>query len=115
MVEFVNILAVAEGAAQGSGLEFTGVMVIAMIAMLYLMYRNQKKEAKKRQTMLSTITKGTKVITVGGIHGEIAEVKEDTFLVQIADKVIIEIAKTGVSAPEQTEEFNAKDEETKGK
>ena len=42
---------------------------------------------EKRQEMLASLKKGDKVVTVGGIHGEITEVHDDEVGLRIADKV----------------------------
>ena len=46
--------------------------------------------------MIKSIKSGDKVITAGGIHGVVANVKENTFIVKIADNVKIEVNKSGV-------------------
>ena len=46
---------------------------------------------------MSTISKGDKVITVGGIHGTIAGVKDNTVIVKIADNVKVELSRSSIS------------------
>lgn len=81
-------------------------MILIFVAMFYFMFRSQKKQAQKRQQMIDKIVKGADVIIAGGIYGTIVTVKDKTFIVQIADKVNVEITKAGVngivdnSAPE---------------
>lgn len=100
MFNFVTI-ATAEGTTQqGPAAAFPHqliLMVIVFGAMFYLMFRSQKKQAKKRQEMLDAIVKGAEVIVAGGIHGTITAVKDKTFSVEIADKVVIEVTKAGVN------------------
>ena len=66
--------------------------------MLFFLFRAQSKETKKRQKMLEEIQTGDKVIVGGGIHGVIANVKESSFIVKIADNVKVEVNKAGVAA-----------------
>jgi preprotein translocase subunit YajC len=47
--------------------------------------------------MLNALKKGDKVITAGGIHGEITEISDDEIRLRIADKVEIRLAKGSVS------------------
>lgn len=107
MFNFIT-MAVAEGtvqqaaapaeSAQGvSGLLSFAPMILIFVAMFYFMFRSQKKQAKKRQEMIDTIVKGAEVIIAGGIHGTITAVKDKTFSVEIADKVVIEVTKAGVN------------------
>ncbi len=68
--------------------------------MYFLMIRPQQKQQKSRQALLSSLKVKDKVITVGGIHGKIIRVKEDSVVLQIADKVEIEVAKSGIGSVE---------------
>ncbi|MBP1759307.1 MAG: protein translocase subunit yajC [Firmicutes bacterium] len=68
--------------------------------MYFLMIRPQQKQAKKRQTLMSSLKTRDEVITTGGIYGKITKVKEDTVMLLIADKVEIELAKTGIVSVE---------------
>lgn len=64
--------------------------------MYFLMIRPQQKQAKKRQAMMSGLRVKDKVITTGGMYGKIMKVKDDSVILQIADKVEIELAKSGI-------------------
>jgi preprotein translocase subunit YajC len=63
----------------------------------FLLIRPQQKRQKEQQKLLSSLKTGDKVITSSGIHGLIANVKETTFLVKIADNVKIEIEKGSIA------------------
>lgn len=85
---------------QGGIGSFMGMlpMILIIAAMFYLMWRGQAKERKKREAMLTSIKSGDKVITIGGIHGTVAEVKNDGFVIKIADNVKIEVTKNAVGS-----------------
>ena len=94
-----------EAAAQEEPGFFSGLMqflpmILIIVVMFYLMYRGQKKEQKRRQDMITSITKGAKVITIGGIHGTIYEVKEESFVITIAANTNIEISKAAIASVE---------------
>ena len=72
-------------------------MIIVMAVLIYFMWRGQKKEQKRRQEMIDGVKVGSKIITIGGIYGEIVTVKEQSFIVKIADNTRIEIMKSAVS------------------
>ena len=44
------------------------------------MIRPQSKKRKKLEEMRSSLKKGDSVITIGGIHGKVAEVKDDVIV-----------------------------------
>ena len=68
--------------------------------MYFLMIRPQQKQAKKRQAMMSGLRVRDQVITTGGIYGKIIKVKDDSVILQIADKVEVEMAKSGIVSVE---------------
>ena len=74
---------------------FLPIMVIFII-MYFFMIRPQVKKQKQHQGMLESLEKGDKVVTSGGIHGKIVGVKEQSFLVQIADNTKVEISKSAI-------------------
>jgi len=83
------------GGAQGlvSSLVFFGLM----LGLFYLMLiRPQQKQQKQRQEMLGNLKKGDRVITIGGIYGEIVKISDDDVTLKIADNVNIRVTKGGV-------------------
>ncbi len=97
-----NLIAAAVPADSTQAPGFGGLisfvpMILIFVAMFYFMFRSQRKQAQKRQQMIDKIVKGADVIIAGGIHGSIVAVKDKTFIVQIADKVNVEITKAGVN------------------
>ncbi len=79
-------------------------MVIVMAVLIYFMWRGQKKEQKRRQEMIDGVKVGDKVVTIGGIYGEIVAVREQSFIVKIADNTKIELMKSAVSTTPAGEE-----------
>ncbi|MHB1653385.1 MAG: preprotein translocase subunit YajC [Desulfitobacteriaceae bacterium] len=71
--------------------------------MYFLMIRPQQKQAKQRQAMLSSLRVKDRVITSGGIYGKVIKVKEKSVILQIADKVEIEVARSGIGTVENRE------------
>jgi len=59
---------------------------ILMFAIFYfLLIRPQQKRQKQRQQMLNNLKKGDKVITIGGLHGTIVELTDDTVVLRVND------------------------------
>src|SRR3979490_960920 len=63
----------------------------------FLLIRPQQKRQKQHQQLLANLKTGDRVVTSGGIHGLISNVKETTFLVKVADNVKIEIEKGSIA------------------
>ena len=97
------LILLAEGAAQaqpsaGSQLLALGGPILIIVVMFYFMYRSNKKEQKRREEMITGIKTGDKVLSVGGIYGIVTNVKDDCFVVKIADNVKVEMAKSAVNS-----------------
>src|SRR5687767_5220320 len=71
-------------------------MVLLFAAMYFLMIAPQRKKQKEHDRMLKSLESGDEVVTTGGIFGVITNVKEDRFVVRIADNTKIEIGKAFV-------------------
>ena len=101
MNDFVFFLlqkAPAGGEGGGGGL-MTFLPFIAIIAIFYfLIIRPQSKKQKETQKMLSALKKGDKVVTVGGIHGTIQTVRENSVVVKVDDNTKIEFSRSAVSS-----------------
>ena len=71
--------------------------IILIAVMIAISVRTSSKEKKKREEMMNSIRKGTKIMTSGGILGEIAEVQKDQFLLKVANNVQIAISRSAVA------------------
>jgi len=67
-------------------------------AMYFLMIAPQRKKQKEHEKLLATLESGDEIMTTGGIYGTITNVKDDRFVVRIADNTKIEVGKAFVSA-----------------
>ncbi|HWQ73186.1 MAG TPA: preprotein translocase subunit YajC [Desulfitobacteriaceae bacterium] len=79
-----------------STLTLIGYCVIIFGTMYFLMIRPQQKQQKQRQAMINSLRVRDKVITSGGLYGKITKVKDTSVLMQIADKVEVEVDKSGI-------------------
>lgn len=63
-------------------MDFLILISVSMIIMYFFMIRPQVKKQKNESKFRSEITKGDKVLTLGGIHAKVLEVQEETLLIQ---------------------------------
>jgi preprotein translocase subunit YajC len=77
------------------------------VVFYFILIRPQQKKQKQHQQLLANLKTGDRVVTSGGIHGLIANVKETTFLLKVADNVKIEIDKGAISGVEKQSEAKA--------
>jgi preprotein translocase subunit YajC len=86
-----------EGGAGGGGYQ-TILMFALLILVFYLFFiRPQTKKNKEMRKYREALQKGDKIITIGGIHGKISEVRETSFVIELIDKTRMEIEKSAVS------------------
>lgn len=70
--------------------------VVVMVAMLFMMNYSNKKRMKEQEEMLSKIKAGDRVQTAGGMRGTVTQVRESTFMIEIAPKTEVEFSRTAV-------------------
>ena len=71
-------------------------MVLLFGAMYFFMIAPQRKKQKEHEKMLAALSSGDEIVTTGGIYGVITNVKEDRFVVRVADNTKIEVGKSFV-------------------
>jgi preprotein translocase subunit YajC len=89
-------------AQQGGG--FLGnsyVMIALMIVMFYfLLIRPQKKQRKEQEARIAAMTKGDKVITIGGMHGIVHHISKETVTIKISEGVFVPYNKVAIATVE---------------
>ncbi|HEY5754100.1 MAG TPA: preprotein translocase subunit YajC [Chthoniobacterales bacterium] len=102
-----DILFLAQTAAPGAGapgqpslLSSIVPFVLMGVIFYFLLIRPQQKRQKEHKALITSLKTGDKVITSGGIHGIVSNVKERTFYLKIADNVKIEIDKAAIGTVE---------------
>ena len=73
-------------------------IVLFVVIIYFLMIRPQNKQQKERKMLLASIRTRDKVITIGGLHGTVTKVKEDSVILRIAQNVEVEFEKTAVQS-----------------
>jgi preprotein translocase subunit YajC len=102
MFEFLAQAQSAAPAAPGPGgagsfLNLLPFWFFIIVIMYFLMIRPQRKRQQEQQRLISALKTGDKIVTNAGIHGLIANVKETTVMLKIADNVKIEVEKSAIT------------------
>ena len=75
------------------------ITIVLIIGVFYfLLIRPQKKAQEDHKKMLASLKKNDEVVTSGGIHGTIANVKETTVTLKVDDNVKIEVQKSSIGS-----------------
>lgn len=81
------VLLTAQSGGGGGG--FVGLLLplVLIIGVFYFfIYRPQQKREEEHQEMVNNLEQGDKVVTVGGIHGTVQKIDEDSILAQVDSK-----------------------------
>jgi len=92
----LNII-LLQGDSQGGGASFLILMVGMIVVFYFFMFRPQQKKQKDQKKFIAEVRKGDKVVTVGGIHGRIFEISDDTVIMEVEKGAKIKIDKTSIS------------------
>ena len=85
----------SESGAMGSS--FIVMMGLVMVVFYLFMVLPQNRRNKKQKNYRESLKKGDRIITTGGIHGKIVEVKGDAFLLDLETATKIKIEKTAIN------------------
>ena len=98
-MEFLNAMTNTNPAQGGGGL-VTFLPFILIFAIIYFfMIRPQSKKQREKQQMLDALKKGDKVITIGGIHGTIAGMKDKgkTVVIKVDKNVELTVSRSSIA------------------
>ncbi len=83
------------------------ILIAAMILVMWLfIWRPESKRRKEMNKFRESLAKGSKVITAGGIHGTVREVKETTVLIEVDNNVTIRVDKSMIMAAPEAQQNN---------
>lgn len=81
------------------------IIFLALVfgAFYFLLIRPQRKRQKEHQSFIEELQTGDKVITIGGIFGEIDSVGEQDFILKIEDGTRVKFLKNSIMGKQQTD------------
>ncbi len=71
-------------------------LIFLIILFYFLLLRPQRKKQLEHERLIKSLKKNDEIVTIGGIHGVIVNVKEKTFVIRVDDNVKIEIDKNSI-------------------
>ena len=101
MTTYLFLLAQAPGAPSGpaSWLSFVPMLLI-LVVFYFLLVAPMRKRQKELAGLVDKLQKGDKVVTNGGLHGEIAGMEGAVVLLKIADQVKVKVSKSAIAQVE---------------
>ena len=86
-----------QGGPQSSPYNFLFLMVGFVVIMYFFMIKPEQRRKREKEDLLRNVGVGDKVVTSGGIHGEVKQVKEKTVRLQVDDHTRLEIEKVAIA------------------
>jgi len=93
-------------ATGNSGMTMIIFWFLILGAMWFFLVAPQRKKQKQHQKLIEELSSGDNVITASGIYGTITNVKDDRFVVRIAENTKIEVQKSFVQGKVDPEPSN---------
>ncbi len=93
-----NLISILLQAQQGGGMMQMVFLLAIVVVFYFFMIRPQVRKQKAEKEFRTTLEKGAKVVTIGGIYGKIVEVNDKTFMLEIDNNVKVKIEKSAISA-----------------
>jgi preprotein translocase subunit YajC len=90
---FSILLQASSGMNWQSMIPILGIFVV----FYFFMIRPQQKKAKDQKKFIDEIKKGDYVVTIGGLHGEIADLEGDTFVLEVERGARLRFNKSAIS------------------
>lgn len=106
VMDLYGILNFAQAPAAPGGSSQLLVLGLLFVGMWFLIIAPQRKKQKAHAKMLEALKTGDSVLTNGGIYGIISNVKQDRFVVKIADNTKIELHKSFIQSVVSNEASN---------
>ena len=69
---------------------------VMLLIFYFIVLMPMRKRQKKVQEFQASLKAGDRVITTGGIHGQVTKVTDDIVQLQIADRVRIDVARASI-------------------
>ncbi len=100
-------IAFAEGGSTSPLIQFLPFIFVFAI-FYFLLIAPMRKRQKALAAMIAGLQKGDKVVTNGGLYGEIAAVQDDLVILKLADNIKVRVAKSAISGLEGEPQPGAK-------
>ena len=94
-MEMLFLLLQADESSEGGWMSMLPLFLI-LIVFYFFFIRPQTKKNKEQKKFREELKKGDKVVTLGGVHGKIAEIKETIIVLDCGNNIKLNIEKSAV-------------------
>lgn len=73
------------------------IFLVLMVGMFYfLMIRPMRQREKKHDALVTDLERGDRVITAGGMYGEVESIDEDSVVLRVESGATVRVTKGGI-------------------
>ncbi len=72
------------------------MLILIFVIMWFFMIRPQRKQQKELEKFRNALKKGDKVVTIGGIYGEVSEIKDRTVIIKVDGETKLRVDKNSL-------------------
>ena len=90
-------LIILQSTPQSSGIASFLPIILIVLVFYFFMIRPQIKKQKEEDDFITSIKKGDKIVTMGGIHGRVKGVQDLKIKLEITENIEITIDKNAIS------------------
>lgn len=100
---FTGVAHAMGGKGEGGAGGFAGLipLLLMFVVFYFILIRPQQKQAKKHQEFVRNLKLGDRVVTSGGLHGEVRGLTDTTVTLEIADKVRVKVTRSAIGGSSQ--------------
>ena len=104
MIDIAYAMGTGGGASgQGGGFGAFAPLILMFVIFYFLLIRPQQKKQKQHRQMLTSLKKGDRVITSGGLYGRITGITDTTVTLEISEKVRVKVGRSNIAGLAQSE------------
>lgn len=106
MVWLMNLALGGSGAGNNSFLSMIIMMGVIFAIFYFLVFRPRQKQQSQHEKMIENLEKGDRVITVGGLHGQISSLSDDTVKINVAKDFKITVSRNKIASVKNSDSEN---------
>ncbi len=97
-MNFLNLLLQTSQTPKNAALQQILLIVVILVIFYFFMIRPQMKRSKEQKKFRDSLQKGQRVVTIGGIHGKIVDIQENTVSIEVEDGSRLRMEKSAIAS-----------------
>lgn len=84
--------------SEGGGAAQFIMLGLIVVVFYFFMIRPQLKKSKQQKKFREALAKGDQVVTIGGVHGKVADIKDTTVIIEVEGGNRLKVEKTAITS-----------------